>query len=262
MDFDQNLSHFLQSDGRTVIVPIDHGIAIPVPDLKNPIDLIEKLNPHVDGYVVNLGLARIGVDAMEGKGICLRTDGYKPAFGDNLDEGSYRLYGAEEALLVGAHGVMNMLYTHHSNEAGIFREVAELISECLEADLPTIIEALPFGVGHPNDYTVDNIAFAVRAAAELGADIVKTAFPMGGSAEEFRPIVDSCYVPLIVLGGSARGDDRALLQMVRDAMDAGASGIAMGRNIWQHPSPVGIARALHAVVHDNASVDSALQCIA
>lgn len=259
MDRDQNLARFFQSDGRSVILPLDHGTAIPVPGLGDPVGLIERLNPHVDGYVVNLGLAFAAAEVLEGKGVCLRTDCYKPRYGDNLDEGSYRLYGAEEALTAGAHAMMNMLYTHHPNEAGITREAAELISESLDADVPVILEALPFGIGRPDDYTVENIGFTARAAAELGSDIVKTAFPTGASSDQFRAIVEACFVPVIVLGGAAMGDDRALLGMVRKAMDGGASGIAVGRNVWQHPKPEKIAKALHAVVHEDATVDSALK---
>ena len=261
MDREQNLSRFLQNDGKTVILPIDHGTAIPVPGLEDPSHLIESLNPFVDAYVVNLGIARSAAEVLSGKGICLRTDSYKPPYAENLDEGSYRLYVADEARTVGAHGMMNMLYLHHSNESGIMREAAELIAESLETDIPVILEALPFGIGRPDDYTLENIQFTVRAAAELGSDIVKTAFPTGGTADEFRAIVDSCPVPVIVLGGAAMGDDEALLKMVKTAMDGGASGIAVGRNVWQHPNPKGIASALGAVVHENATVDSALKLI-
>lgn len=261
MDRDKNLARFLQSDGRTVILPIDHGTAIPVPGLGDPLELIERLNPSVDGYVVNLGLAFAAAELLADKGVCLRTDCYKPRYGDQLDEGSFRLYGADEALTAGAHAMMNMLYTHHPNETGIFREVAELIGESLEAEIPVIVEALPFGIGRPADYTVENVAYTVRAAAELGADVVKTAFPTGADADEFRAIVEACFVPVIVLGGAAMGDDRALLEMVKKAMEAGSAGIAVGRNVWQHPHPDKIAKALHAVVHDEASVDSALKCL-
>lgn len=261
MDRDQNLSRFLQSDGKTVILPIDHGTAIPVFGLEDPTGLIESLNPVVDGYVVNLGIALSAAEALAEKGICLRTDCYKPAFGDNLDEGSYRLYGADEALTVGAHAMMNMLYVNHPNESGIMREAAELIAESLETDVPVILEALPFGIGKPEAYTVGSISFTVRMAAELGSDIVKTAFPTGGTADEFRAIVEACPVPVIVLGGAAMGDDSALLRMVKTAMDGGASGIAVGRNVWQHADPAGIAAALNAIVHDDASVDSALKLV-
>ena len=261
MDREDNLSKFFQSDGRTVILPIDHGTAIPVPGLEDPTGLIESLNPVVDGYVVNLGVALAAADAFGDKGLCLRTDVYKPKFNDNLDEGAYRIYGADEALTVGANAMMNMLYVHHANETGIFREAAELVSESLDTNIPTILETLPFGIGRPDAYTVENIGFAARAAAELGADVVKTAFPTGGTVDEFKSIVDATFVPVIVLGGAAMGDDEALLSMVKKAIDAGAAGIAVGRNVWQHANPKGIARALGAVVHDDANVESALSLV-
>jgi DhnA family fructose-bisphosphate aldolase class Ia len=252
------LSCFLQSDGRTVIVPIDHGTAIPVPGLEDTGALIEALSPNADGFVVNLGVAQAFRDVLGDKGVCLRTDCYKPVFGENTDEGAYRLYGADEAEEVGAHAMMNMLYVHHRNEAEIFRECAELIAESLEAEIPVIVETLPFGIGRPRDYTVENISFAVRAAAELGADIVKTAYPTGATTDQFKAIVDACFVPLIILGGSAMGDDAALLTMVKNAVDAGSAGIAVGRNVWQHPAPAKITAALKAIVHDSASVEQAL----
>ncbi|MCB1064538.1 MAG: hypothetical protein KDN20_16670 [Verrucomicrobiae bacterium] len=257
----KNLSQFLQSDGRTVIVPIDHGTAIPVPGMENTGKLIESLSPHADGFVVNLGVAQAFRDILDEKGVCLRTDCYKPVFGSNEDEGAYRLYGADEAAEVGAHAMMNMLYVHHRNEAEIFRECAELIAESLEAEIPVIVETLPFGIGRPDDYTVENIGFAARAAAEIGADIVKTAYPTEATSDQFKAIVDACFVPVIILGGSAMGDDAALLTMVKNAIDAGAAGIAVGRNVWQHPTPAKITAALSAVVHDEASVDSAMKLL-
>jgi len=257
----KNLARFFQPDGKTVIVPIDHGTAIPVPGLENPAALIDSLNPFADGYVVNLGLASACRDVLAGKGICFRSDCYKPVHGENTDEGSYLLYGPDEAEAVGAHAMMNMLYLHHPNEAGIFRECAELIAEGIEAEIPVIVETLPFSIGRPADYTVENIGFAARAAAELGADVVKTAYPTGASVDEFKKIIDACFVPVIVLGGAAMGDDSALLTMVKNAMDAGASGIAVGRNVWQHPNPPRITEALAAIIHGGASVADGLELL-
>ena len=68
-------------------------------------------------------------------------------------------------------------------------------------------------------------------------------------------------VPVVVLGGAAMGDDRALLTMVKNSIDAGASGIAVGRNVWQHAHPPAVAAALREIVHEGASVDSAIQLI-
>ena len=261
MERNKNLSQFFQSDGRTVILPIDHGTVIPVPGLASPTALIEAMNPFVDGYVVNLGVAISSMTTLEDKGVCLRTDVYKPRYGDNMDEGSYRVFGADEACTVGANAMMNMLYVHHSNEASIIRDAAELIGESLETDIPVILESLPFSIGRADDYTVENISFAVRMAAELGTDVVKTAVPTNGTVDDFKRIVDSCFVPVVVLGGAAMGDDKALLSMVKNAIDAGAKGIAVGRNVFEHAEPTKIASALRAIVHDDAGVESAIKLI-
>lgn len=253
------LARFFRDDGRTVIVPIDHGTAIPVPGLEAPAALIDRLNPFADGYVVNLGAALSCAGALEGKGVCLRTDIYKPPHGSNADHGSYLVYSIDDALEADAHAVMNMCYPHHPNEAQMFRECAELISQSQLTGVPVILESLPFGIGRPDDYTLENIRFAVRAAAELGADVVKTAYP--GDRAGFEAIVKECYVPVVVLGGAATGDS-AILRMAADAMAAGAAGVAIGRNVWQHRHPERMAKALRAVVHENASAESAAAILA
>jgi DhnA family fructose-bisphosphate aldolase class Ia len=249
------LSRFFKADGRTVILPIDHGTAIPVPGLESPAELIEKVKPFVDGYVANFGAALACAKQLEGKGICLRTDVYKPPFGENTDHGSFLTFSIDDALETDAHAVMNMLYPHHPNEAQMFRECAELISESQQTGIPVILESLPFGIGRPDEYTVENIRFAVRAAAELGADVVKTSYP--GDRDAFEAIVKECYVPVVVLGGAA-SKDAGILKMVADAISGGASGVAIGRNVWQHAQPERMAKAIHAIVHENATADAAL----
>jgi DhnA family fructose-bisphosphate aldolase class Ia len=253
------LNSFFQEDGRTVILPLDHGTAIPVPDMAPPGELIESVRDWVDGFVVNLGLARHCREQLSGKGVCLRTDVYKPALPGNPDPGPARIFTAEDAASAGAQAVMNMFYLHHPEEAANARECTALISECEEFGLPVIIESLPIGIGRPDDYTIENVAYAARFAAELGADVVKTVFPTGATVDDFKKIVDATMVPVVVLGGAAMGDDEALLTMVKNAIDGGASGIAVGRNVWQHPHPPTVAAALREIVHENASVDSALK---
>ncbi|MFT5464958.1 MAG: DhnA family fructose-bisphosphate aldolase class Ia [Verrucomicrobiales bacterium] len=251
----ERLAQFFQNDGKTVILPIDHGMAIPVPGLENPGKLIRSVKEFVDGFVVNLGVAAACRKDLKGSGVCLRIDVYKP----DVEDGAYRIYGVDEAEAVDAGAMMHMLFPGHPNEVEISRDCCEAIADGFAGEMPTIIEALPCGLGMSNDYTVAKIDFAVRQAAELGADVVKTAYPVGATVAEFKKIVDACFVPVIVLGGAAMGDDKALLSMVKNAMDAGAVGIAVGRNVWQHPSPKLIAKKLHAVVHEGASVAKALK---
>jgi DhnA family fructose-bisphosphate aldolase class Ia len=256
MNRQENLDTFFR-DGKTVILPIDHGVAIPVPALNNPFALIEAVNPYVDGYVLNLGLALRTGDLLTGKGICLRTDAYNGRL-TGRGAGSVPVYGLAEAEMVGASAVMNMLFPMSEYEDSSIQSCADLIRESMDIDIPVILEALPVGLGQSEHYTVEKISFAVRLAAELGADVVKTAYPVNAKVDDFKRIVESCYVPLIVLGGAPMNNDLELLCMVRDAMQAGAAGVAIGRNVWAHPHPAAMARSLHALVHEGARVEEAL----
>jgi DhnA family fructose-bisphosphate aldolase class Ia len=256
MTRDEYLEQFF-TEGRSVILPIDHGVAIPVPGLEDPIKLIEQMNPFVNGYVMNLGLAIRSVDVTEGKGICLRTDVYNTRTSGE-GAGSVAMYGCGTAESVAAHAVMNMLFPGSGNETAIMQSCADLIMESIETEIPVILESLPVGLGQTEHYTVDKVRFAVRLACELGADVVKTVYPVNGSVDDFRSIVAESYVPVIVLGGAAMGDDASLFKMVADAMKAGASGIAIGRNVWQHRNPAAVARSLHAIVHEEADAMQAL----
>jgi len=255
-----NLDRFFNrsADGkmRTMILPVDHGTAIPVPGLRDLRGLLDAVNPWYNGYVMNYGAVRAVGTAAAGRGMCLRTDVYKPTFAGNPNRGSFQVYGAAEACRLGVHAVMNMLYVHHEEEDRLFAEAAVLISECHAAGIPVILESLPFGIGRPDAYTPENIDLAVRAAAELGADIVKTAYP--GDPVAFAEIVATSMVPVIVLGGAPTTHEREFLQAAHEAIAAGASGIAIGRNVWAHPQPVKMARALHAIVHGGASADQAM----
>jgi len=249
-------SPFFQSDGRTIIVPIDHGTAIPVPGLEDMGAVIEALSAYADGFVVNYGVARAFQPQLASKAVCLRADVYKPALPGHTDHGAYMTYGAAEAEAVAAQAVMSMLYPHHANEAQMFRENAALLSECHEAGIPVIIESLPYGLGQTAHYTPEHIGFAVRAAAELGADVVKTSWP--GDAAAFGKIVEACFVPVIVLGGAAT-DEAGILTMVEQSLKAGGAGIAIGRNVWQQPNPLLMLKRLHAIVHGGATAADALQ---
>lgn len=256
MNRQDNLEAFFRN-GKTVILPIDHGVAVPVPGLEDPFAMIEAVSPFVDGYVMNLGVAMRAADSMAGKGICLRTDVYNTRMtGDGA--GSINVYGAEEAEMVGANAIMNMLYPGSVSERVNFQECADLLRSSLDLDIPVILEALPFGLGQTEKYTLENVAFAARLAAELGADVIKVPYPVDAKPGDFKKVIDQVWVPVVILGGAALNDDAALLKMTEDAMDAGAAGVAIGRNVWQHRHPAAIARSLAAIVHQDVSALEAL----
>ena len=103
------------------------------------------------------------------------------------------------------------------------------------------------------------LSLASRIAVELGADIVKTLYT--GDSDSFRSVVDGCPVPVVIAGGPQVSNDKELLDMVKGAIDAGAVGISMGRNIFQHSNPEKITKAISNIIFDNSSVESAMEVL-
>jgi class I fructose-bisphosphate aldolase len=107
-----------------------------------------------------------------------------------------------------------------------------------------------------NEYDVRFVRHAARVGAEMGADIVKV--PYTGSPESFRDVVEGCASPVVIAGGEKMESDEQVLRMVRDAVDAGGAGASIGRNVFQHPSPAAMVKAIAAIVHGGATVAEAM----
>jgi DhnA family fructose-bisphosphate aldolase class Ia len=138
-----------------------------------------------------------------------------------------------------------------------YRIVAKVASECMAADLPLLVEALPCESERiPDAKDPMAMASAARLAFEHGADFIKTYYT--GTPENFRVVVDNCPVPVLIAGGPRMDTIEETLGVVRGAMDAGAAGVVFGRNIWQNADPGGMVRALLSVIHDDAPVAEAM----
>jgi DhnA family fructose-bisphosphate aldolase class Ia len=98
---------------------------------------------------------------------------------------------------------------------------------------------------------VPQLKLAARVAAELGADVVKVSYP--GTVEAMQEVVDGCFVPVVVAGGERSSSDNEVLNLVKDAINGGAMGVCIGRNVFQHGQPGQFARRMSAIVHGTAS---------
>jgi DhnA family fructose-bisphosphate aldolase class Ia len=102
--------------------------------------------------------------------------------------------------------------------------------------------------------TAESVAIAARVGAELGADWMKIPYASG-----FSHVTETCYVPVVILGGAKKGSEQTMLQTIREALDAGAVGVAVGRNIFQADDPEAMTAAVAAILHDDASVETAMR---
>lgn len=172
----------------------------------------------------------------------LGADGIKCECYPWVDRDRYPQYSAAESLWWG----MNL-------------NAVSLANECRKWGLPLIAEAVPGGWDDETQRSPERLAAACRVVSECGPDFVKAFYT--GDRESFRRLVDNCLVPVVVLGGARKGSELEVLRMVRDAIDAGAVGIMMGRNIWDHENVAGMTAALAAIVHDDAAADTAVRLI-
>lgn len=117
----------------------------------------------------------------------------------------------------------------------------------------------PRGKKIDDEHDPEVVKLAARAGAELGADIIKTNYT--GDPDTFREVVKGCPVPVVIAGGPKIETEEELLQMVKDSVEAGGAGVAIGRNIFQADSPANMTRAIAGIVHDGLSVEEAVRIL-
>ena len=138
-------------------------------------------------------------------------------------------------------------------ELETYRIVARVAGECLHANLPLVVEALPCpGERIPDPNAPDAMASAARIGFEHGADLVKSYY-----TEDFRTVTDNCPVPVLIAGGPKMDTIGETLRVVQDATQAGAAGVVFGRNIWQSGDTRGTIQALNGIIHEGQSAKEA-----
>ena len=255
----QRMNHIIQPDGRTFIMAMDHGANFSVlPAMKDPKTLIRDIaSAGADAFLSTVGMADKFADSFIGKGIILRIDGGVSLLGDH-SKPMQIVTDAEDALRLGADSVITMGFPGSVFENEVLSNLSRVCLDCHKWGIPVTAEALPRGFEKAEDSrTPDNITFACRQSVELGADIVKTNYT--GDQDSFHALVESVYAPVVILGGAKKVPEEQLLQEIKDALDAGAAGIAMGRNIWGHEDPARYASAIAKLIHEDASVEVALK---
>ena len=241
-------------DGKSLLIAYDQGLEHgPSADFDernvNPqfiMDIAEK--GEFSGLVFQKGCAEKYYKASSGIPLIVKVNGKS-----NLGTGaviSRQVCSVEEAISLGAKGIGYTIYAGSSYESDMFKEFGRIEEEAHKKDLPAISWVYPRGgkvqeLG--GDSTKETVAYAARIGMELGADAVKIKYP--GNAEDFKWAVASAgKAHVFMSGGPKTGTDEDFLKIVTGVMDAGATGVAVGRNVWQHPDPLSITRKIKEVI--------------
>jgi DhnA family fructose-bisphosphate aldolase class Ia len=252
-------NRIFREDGKSLIFAMDHASAFGTMEgLEKPGEVIRQVRAGgADAILTTYGISTQFATEIGTMGLVLRVDGGSTLLAK--DRGPMELvYNVEDALRIGADAVGTMGMPGSRFEADTLPYLSDLISQCAEWNMPVMAEMLPGGFENPGEmWTPQNIGHACRIGAELGVDFIKTNYT--GDVASFRRVVEQVYVPIVVLGGSKSKEPRDLLNNIYEAMQAGASGVAVGRNIYQYAKPDQITAAIAAIVHQNATVDAAME---
>jgi len=234
-------------DGRAVMLAVDHGYFLgPTSGLEEPRKTIEPLLPYADSIMLTRGVLRTSVDPGSNTPIVLRVSGGTSILRELSNEDI--TVSIEDAIRLNVSAMALSIFIGSEYEKETLVSLARLVDEGVKYGIPVLAVT---AVGKEMARDARYLGLSCRIAAELGAHLVKTYY-----CDEFEKVVQSCPIPVIVAGGKKTPEIEAL-QLAFNSVRGGAVGVAMGRNIFQSDSPVGMIRAVRAIVHEKASMDEA-----
>jgi len=246
------LSRIIKPDtGKAVMLAVDHGYFMgPTTGLEQLDQAVNPLLPYADTLMLTRGALRNYIDPGVDIPITLRVSGGTSILNKEalLHEGA--TCSMEDAIRLNVSCVAFSILVGAEYERDTILTFSEIIDEAQAYGIPTLCVT---AVGRDMVRDARYMALASRLGAELGADIIKTYYVDG-----FDQVVDSCPVPVVIAGGKKIPELDAL-QMARNAIDAGAVGVDMGRNIFQSDDPGAMIQAVRSVVHEGASAAEALE---
>jgi putative autoinducer-2 (AI-2) aldolase len=235
--------------GKTVMLAFDHGyFQGPTTGLERVDVTIRPLAPHADALMLTRGVLRSVIEPSVTNAVVVRASGGPSILKELSDE--QIAVDMEDALRLNVSAVAVQVFIGGPHETQSVHNMTRLVDQGMRYGIPVLGVT---AVGKELTRDARYISLASRILAELGAAVVKTYF-----VPDFQQVTASCPVPIVIAGGK-KLPEREALQMARDAIDQGAAGVDMGRNIFQSDAPVAMIAAVRKVVHENAGVEEAYQ---
>jgi putative autoinducer-2 (AI-2) aldolase len=242
------------TDGRTVMLAADHGYFLgPTSKLEIPRKTLEPLLPYADAIMVTRGVVRTSIDPGTNVPVVLRVSGGASVLNEDLSNEKITT-SMKEALRLNASAVALSIFVGATHEHESLVNLGKLVDEGEEAGMPVLAVTAVGKELEKRDARY--LGLACRIASEFGAHFVKTYY-----CDDFSKVVESCPVPLVVAGGPKLETELDALELAHDAIQEGAKGVDMGRNIWQSSNPIGMIRGIRAIVHERATPKEALELV-
>ncbi len=241
---------------RSLIIPMDHGVTVgPIAGLEDMRTTIGKVVAGgANAILMHKGIVRAGHrGAGKDVGLIIHLSAGTSISPDpNAKE---LVCTVEEAITLGADAVSVHINLGAETDKEMLQQLGYVSGQCLQWQIPLVAMMYTRGAKIKDEFDVKNVKHAARVGAELGADIVKV--PYTGTVKSFTEVVQGCPVPVVIAGGPKMGSDEDIFKMVEGALQAGAAGLSIGRNAFQHEKPDKMVQALSRMVHNSASVKEA-----
>jgi len=241
---------FRPDTGRTVMLAIDHGyFQGPTTGLERVDVTIVPLIPYADALMLTRGILRTTIPPATTKPIVLRASG-GPSILKELSNEELAV-DIEDAVRMNVAALAVQVFIGGEFETRSVHNMTRLVDQGLRYGIPVLgVTAVGKNMVRDAQY----FRLACRICAELGAQFVKTYY----LAEDFETVTASCPVPIVMAGGKKIPELDALT-MAWNAIQQGAAGVDMGRNVFQSDAPVAMIQAVNAVVHDGLKPKQALE---
>lgn len=236
-------------NGRCVMLAVDHGYFLgPTEKLEVPQKTIQPLLPYVDSIMLTRGVLRTSVSPTSHVPIVLRVSGGTSIIGEDLSKETI-VTSMEDAIRLNVSCLALSIFIGSKYEHQTLSNLAALVDQGERYGIPILAVT---AVGKEMVRDARYLGLACRIAGELGAHVVKTYY-----CEKFEKVIEGCPVPVIIAGGKKLEKEIDVLELTFNAIREGASGVDMGRNIWQSDSPIAMIKAVKSIVHENFSIKEA-----
>ncbi|WML56052.1 2-amino-3,7-dideoxy-D-threo-hept-6-ulosonate synthase [Neobacillus sp. PS2-9] len=247
-----------QESGKLLAVAVDQAMARGIFDELMPIQrkMDEIVAGGPDAITMHKGIADLCYRPHAGKtGFILKCSTFSP-WQPNYDAWVTEV---DEAVRLGADAVSMGCIVGGDDQPEQLRNLGIIAGQAAAHGLPMIAHIYPRGNQIPEDEknSWNHVAYAVRAGAELGVDIVKTKYT--GNPETFHKVVESTPGKVVVAGGDNGNNIEDYFQMVYDVIDAGGTGITFGRIVWNNPNPTAVVKAFKNIIHHKGTVHETLE---
>ena len=251
---------FNRNTGRTIIVPLDHGVSVgPLDGIVDLRDTVDKVTEGgANAVLMHKGIPRRS-HRRHGKDVGLIIHLSASTTLSPFPNAKTLVGDVEDAIRLGADAVSVHVNIGDETERHMLYEFGRITTSANNWGMPVLAMIYARGPKIKSEFEPKVVEHCARLGEELGADVVKV--PYTGEVESFRKVVEGCCIPVVIAGGPKMEKPRDIVEMAYSSIQAGGAGLSVGRNIFQADDPTRLVKALHGIVHEGWNIEQAVDLI-